>query len=132
VPDDFLIIDPFCGTGSVGEAALRTGRAFLGADIDGDIVDAATKRLDEVRVGLASGRFPDERTQSLVRDLYVSGSTVHHSREVCHVTKLIPRVGLAACSVMLTLLPCSRIINFGRAGEAREQACAISDDGLYC
>lgn len=33
-PDD-LIVDPFAGSGTVGEAAVRLGRAFIGAEIGG-------------------------------------------------------------------------------------------------
>jgi site-specific DNA-methyltransferase (adenine-specific) len=40
-----LVIDPFCGSGSVGEAALREGRNFIGADISQKAVDIATNRL---------------------------------------------------------------------------------------
>lgn len=40
-----LVIDPFAGSGSTGEAAKRTGRNFLLGDIDSKMVDIARKRL---------------------------------------------------------------------------------------
>jgi hypothetical protein len=84
VPPNFLIIDPFCGTGSVGEAALRCGRAYLGCDVDPVAVRASTERLKEIENGLKAGTYPDERKFSQVRELYVSGAVVHHSAEVPH------------------------------------------------
>jgi site-specific DNA-methyltransferase (adenine-specific) len=43
-----LIVDPFCGSGSVGVAALRQGRRFLGGDVSATAVGVATTRLAEV------------------------------------------------------------------------------------
>ncbi len=42
-----LVIDPFAGSGSVGVAATRLGRHFLGADIFDQAVTAARQRLLE-------------------------------------------------------------------------------------
>jgi site-specific DNA-methyltransferase (adenine-specific) len=42
-----LVIDPFTGSGSVGVAAVRAGRDFLGNDLCGEAVDIARKRLRE-------------------------------------------------------------------------------------
>lgn len=39
------VIDPFVGSGSAGEAALRAGRDFLGADISQRACDSARQRL---------------------------------------------------------------------------------------
>jgi hypothetical protein len=50
-----LVIDPFSGTGAVGEAALRTGRRFLGVEIDPDWVQASRKHLAAVEAELAGG-----------------------------------------------------------------------------
>jgi ParB-like chromosome segregation protein Spo0J len=50
-----LVCDPFVGTGTTGVAALRLGRRFVGADVDGDAVTLARARLSEVEDG-------DERT----------------------------------------------------------------------
>lgn len=40
-----LVVDPFCGSGSVGVAALRQGRRFLGGDVSATAVGVATTRL---------------------------------------------------------------------------------------
>jgi site-specific DNA-methyltransferase (adenine-specific) len=49
------VIDPFVGSGSSGEAALRLNRRFSGCDVQpGAIVDAE-KRLLKVRLALAEG-----------------------------------------------------------------------------
>lgn len=40
-----LVIDPFCGSASVGEAALIAGRRFAGADISAEAFDISNKRL---------------------------------------------------------------------------------------
>jgi site-specific DNA-methyltransferase (adenine-specific) len=42
-----LVADPFCGSGSTGEAALGLGRRFAGADILPDAVQRAARRLAE-------------------------------------------------------------------------------------
>lgn len=40
-----LIVDPFCGSGTTGLAAIRNGRNFLGLEKDPKYVELATKRL---------------------------------------------------------------------------------------
>lgn len=42
-----LIVDPFMGSGSVGLAALRQGRSFLGNDICSEAVTISQQRLTE-------------------------------------------------------------------------------------
>lgn len=42
-----LVIDPFCGSGSVGVAALRHGRRFAGADIAETAINRTRERLAE-------------------------------------------------------------------------------------
>lgn len=46
-PDAF-ILDPYVGSGSSAEAALRTGRNFLGYEIDQEYHKRATERIDRV------------------------------------------------------------------------------------
>lgn len=43
-----LIVDPFMGSASVGEAALRLGRRFAGSDVADLAMQTATERLDRV------------------------------------------------------------------------------------
>ncbi len=44
-PEGGLVLDPFCGAGTIGEAALRAGRNFMGSDRDPGSVKLATERL---------------------------------------------------------------------------------------
>jgi site-specific DNA-methyltransferase (adenine-specific) len=50
-----VVADPFMGSGSVGVAALRVGRRFLGNDLNPDAVRLAASRLHE----LGDGRVPE-------------------------------------------------------------------------
>lgn len=43
---DGIICDPFMGSGSTGEAALKAGREFVGVEIEPAYFDVACKRLD--------------------------------------------------------------------------------------
>ncbi len=43
-----LVIDPFCGSGSVGVAAARNGRDFHGNDLCAEAVDITRDRLREL------------------------------------------------------------------------------------
>jgi site-specific DNA-methyltransferase (adenine-specific) len=40
-----LVIDPFCGSGSVGVAAARHGRDFAGSDVCAEAIDITRERL---------------------------------------------------------------------------------------
>lgn len=46
-----LVVDPFCGSGSVGVAALRLGRRFLGGDLSASATAVAEERLRAVAPG---------------------------------------------------------------------------------
>lgn len=48
LPPDAVIFDPFVGTGSYGEAALRTGRKFIGVELDAERYQGAVARLEGV------------------------------------------------------------------------------------
>lgn len=43
-----LILDPFCGGGATGVAALLNNRMFTGSDIDADMIETTRTRLIEV------------------------------------------------------------------------------------
>jgi site-specific DNA-methyltransferase (cytosine-N4-specific) len=45
-PKGGIIYDPFMGTGSTAEAAIRAGRRFIGSEMSEDYVKIAEKRLD--------------------------------------------------------------------------------------
>ena len=44
------VLDPFCGSGTTGAAAVALGRRFVGFDIKREAVNLATRRLQEVIV----------------------------------------------------------------------------------
>jgi site-specific DNA-methyltransferase (adenine-specific) len=50
-----IVADPFMGSGSVGVAALRAGRRFIGTDINIDAVRLSAERLRQ----FGTGREPD-------------------------------------------------------------------------
>jgi len=45
-----LVCDPFCGTGTTGQAAVALGRRFIGCDTDGDEVPRANERIWSARM----------------------------------------------------------------------------------
>lgn len=47
-PDD-LILDPFMGSGTTGEAALKQGRRFLGIEFEREYFEMAKKRLEKMK-----------------------------------------------------------------------------------
>jgi DNA modification methylase len=44
-PEGATVLDPFCGTGTVGVAALRKGRKFIGIDLDPQSAQVARSRI---------------------------------------------------------------------------------------
>jgi hypothetical protein len=56
VPEGGTILDPFAGSGSTGVAALKTGRRFLGCEIDPKYARIARRRLKEAEHTLFPSR----------------------------------------------------------------------------
>lgn len=48
-PPDGLILDPFCGSGSTGVAAMREGFNFIGIELNADYAEIARRRIDHER-----------------------------------------------------------------------------------
>ena len=42
-----LVLDPFMGSGSTGEAALSMGRKFIGIEFEKDFFEMTSKRLEK-------------------------------------------------------------------------------------
>ena len=55
-----VVCDPFMGSGSVGVAALRLGRRFLGNDLNPEAVRIAANRLREFGEGRVPEGLPEE------------------------------------------------------------------------
>lgn len=47
--DDSVVLDPFCGSGTTGVAAVSKGRRFVGIDMDTNYLDLTKKRIDATR-----------------------------------------------------------------------------------
>ena len=45
-PTGGVVIDPFCGSGSTGCAAVLEGRSFIGIDTGEDYLEIARRRID--------------------------------------------------------------------------------------
>lgn len=43
-----IILDPFCGSGTTGVAAVNYGRKFVGIEIDGDYLKLSKKRINNI------------------------------------------------------------------------------------
>lgn len=48
LPDDYIIIDPFMGSGTTGVACRQLNRKFIGIELDKEYYEIAQKRISEV------------------------------------------------------------------------------------
>ena len=46
-PEGGTVLDPFCGSGSTGIAAMLEGQNFLGVDLDSDYINIAQRRVED-------------------------------------------------------------------------------------
>jgi len=54
LPPDSTILDPFMGSGTTGVAAIKTGRKFVGIEIDAGYCEIAKKRIQEAEARAAA------------------------------------------------------------------------------
>jgi site-specific DNA-methyltransferase (adenine-specific) len=46
-PPGSTVLDPFCGSGSTGIAALLEGREFIGIDMEQEYIDISERRIND-------------------------------------------------------------------------------------
>ena len=56
-PAEFLIVDPFLGSGCVGIAAILENRDFIGIERDPERLNYAKRRIENTAAGLAAADF---------------------------------------------------------------------------
>lgn len=49
LPEDYIVIDPFMGSGTTGVACRQLNRQFIGIELDKEYFDIAYKRITEVK-----------------------------------------------------------------------------------
>ena len=55
LPESIVVLDPCCGVGPVGEAAIKTERRFIGIEIDPGYAEIARRRIAEAANHLFAG-----------------------------------------------------------------------------
>lgn len=61
------VLDPFCGSGTTGEAAVLTGRGFIGIEREPAHLDTAARRLTDAEAGVPGRKVDREgRQQALL------------------------------------------------------------------
>jgi site-specific DNA-methyltransferase (adenine-specific) len=58
-PEGATVLDPFAGSGSTGEACLKTGRNFIGIELERHYADLATCRLVKAEAEAANLFAPE-------------------------------------------------------------------------
>ena len=53
-PPGAIVLDPFMGGGSVGEACVRTGRKYIGVELSPEYFDISRKRIESVQAECGS------------------------------------------------------------------------------
>jgi DNA modification methylase len=48
-PEGGVVLDPFCGSGTVGVVAKRQGKEFVGLELNPEYVKIAKKRIHETK-----------------------------------------------------------------------------------
>lgn len=61
------VLDPFCGSGRIGEACVLLGRNYIGLDSDQEWVEKARARLDDAELRTNTGTLKDEDCLALCR-----------------------------------------------------------------
>jgi len=54
-----IVLDPFCGSGTTGEVALKLGRSFIGVDLYQEFAETSIGRCERVLNELKNNELPD-------------------------------------------------------------------------
>ena len=65
-PND-IVLDPFAGSGTTGEACLLLGRRFVGVELDPNHADTARARLDRVTETLPGANYRRAKQETMFR-----------------------------------------------------------------
>lgn len=69
LPDAHTILDPFMGSGTTGVACIKTGRAFIGIELDPDYFEIACNRIREAYAQpdllIEAERAPEPKQEAL-------------------------------------------------------------------
>jgi site-specific DNA-methyltransferase (adenine-specific) len=104
-----LVLDPFCGSGTTGVVAVRTGRQFVGIDLEAAYLELAVARIrDEITssgltlslsrvsveviwVGSSAGEFRETTWAEIVSTALSELGGEAHLRDINRVVGLNPR-----------------------------------------
>lgn len=51
-----IVLDPFCGSGTTGQVAIRLGRSFIGVELNADYAELARKRIVQIKPARRAGK----------------------------------------------------------------------------
>lgn len=60
-----LVLDPFCGSGTVGVVCMRTGRRFLGVELNPDYLAMAEERIAHIERAFQPSLFEDAAVEGV-------------------------------------------------------------------
>lgn len=80
-----LILDPFCGTGTVLQEALLAGYDVVGTDLNQKMVDYTTENLSWLQSTFTAPSHPIGR----VIDIHQADATTHHWSNSTHLTAVV-------------------------------------------
>ena len=76
------ILDPYMGSGSTGVAAVRTGRKFIGVEIDREYFDIACKRISDEQAQFKMFSEEELGDQLMIANAQVTGAAASSPRPV--------------------------------------------------
>ena len=62
MPKSGVVLDPYCGSGPVGVAAIRASLRYIGCDLSGEYAEIARRRISEAAVRMV---LPDDDGEKL-------------------------------------------------------------------